>query len=79
MSPMREDLTLSWDSADEIELIKKFLKFHAKRLHCSEHDVLVKMSLELNEGVLDLDAFIKKKMALQVIPKKKKEKPIAES
>ena len=71
MSPMREDLTLSWDGPDEIELIKKFLKFHAKRLHCTEHEVLVKMAKELDKGVL-----VEVAKVVQVVPKRKKEESI---
>jgi len=49
---MRETFTLDWDNPEDIELIKKFLKFHAKRLKCTEYEVLVKMAKELEKGVL---------------------------
>jgi hypothetical protein len=52
MTPMHESLDLSWDSPEDIMLIKKFLAFHAKRLKCTEYEVLVKMAKELEKGVL---------------------------
>jgi hypothetical protein len=65
--PMRESFTLDWDSPDDIELIKKFLKFHAKRLKCTEYEVLVKMARELDKGVLVEVATVER----QIFPKKK--------
>jgi hypothetical protein len=58
--PMRETFSLDWDDPDEVELIKKFLKFHAKRLGCNEYEVLVKMAKELDKGVIDLAHLPKK-------------------
>jgi hypothetical protein len=64
---MRESFSLEWDDPEDIELVKKFLKFHAKRLKCTEHEVLVKMARELEKGVLVEVATAER----QIIPKKK--------
>jgi hypothetical protein len=70
--PMRESFTLDWDNPEEIELLKKFLKFHAKRLKCTEYEVLVKMAKELEKGILVEVATVER----QILPKKKKEEPV---
>ena len=72
MSPMSESFSLTWDTPDEIDSIKKFLKFHAKRLKCTEYEVLLKMAKELEKGVLVEVGTVER----QIYPKKKKEEPI---
>ncbi len=66
---MHESFDLSWDNPEEIEQVRKFLRFHAKRLKCSEYEVLVKMGKELDKGVL---VEVAKGEAL-ILPKRKKE------
>src|SRR6266699_5483025 len=73
MSPMSESFSLSWDTPDEIDSIKKFLKFHAKRLKCTEYEVLLKMAKELEKGIL-VEAV--RVPTTQILPKKKKEEPV---
>jgi len=72
---MHESFDLSWDNPEEIEQVRKFLRFHAKRLKCSEYEVLVKMGKELDKGVLVEVGTVER----QIYPKKKKEEPVEET
>lgn len=73
MSPMRETFTLDWDSPDEIALIKKFLQYHAKRLHCTEYEVIVKMAKELSKQLSEgVHVEVAKVDKVQILPKPKK-------
>ncbi len=72
--PVSQTFTLSCDDPEEIELIKKFLRFHAKRLKCNEYEVLAKMAKELEKGVLVEVATVER----QILPRKKKVEPEVE-
>jgi hypothetical protein len=46
---LRQIFSLDFEGPDEIDAVRKFLRFHSKRLNCTEDKVLLELSKEFDK------------------------------
>jgi len=58
---MRQELVVSFETGDDIDDFREFIKFHAKRLGCPEEMVISRLVAEWKKSGMTVEVLIPKK------------------